>query len=255
MTYEPGYGAQPYPPFGADRSPVPDVSQPVSGFPPPAEGFAPMSVPPMSGPPVPTPPISGPPTSGPPVSPPYGPPPMIPVYQHPGGLVRPTVVTVAVTLTFMGIALAFVGTLLSHLAMADLAAHNATAEVRETLGAVSGFSTFMLAGVNLVAAVGTSICAISVMRGSNGGRITLCLLSGLFAGWKLMCGGYEVIAQSQSPIQEVLTQFDDAARFLYAAFAVDFFLMVVALVVLILLVTGTASQYFRAPRVAAGMPY
>lgn len=220
MTYEPGYGAQPYPP--------------------------------MSGPPVPTPPVSGPPTSGPPVSPPYGPPPMIPVYQHPS---RPTVVTVAVTLTFVGIALAFVGTLLSHLAMADLAAHNATAEVRETLGAVSGFSTFMLAGVNLVAAVGTSICAISVMRGSNGGRITLCVLSGLFAGWKLMCGGYEVIAQSQSPIQEVLTQFDDAARFLYAAFAVDFFLMVIALVILILLVTGTASQYFRLPRVAAGMPY
>lgn len=220
MTYEPGYGAQPYPP--------------------------------MSGPPVPTPPVSGPPTSGPPVSPPYGPPPMIPVYQHPS---RPTVVTVAVTLTFVGIALAFVGTLLSHLAMADLAAHNATAEVRETLGAVSGFSTFMLAGVNLVAAVGTSICAISVMRGSNGGRITLCVLAGLFAGWKLMCGGYEVIAQSQSPIQEVLTQFDDAARFLYAAFAVDFFLMVIALVILILLVTGTASQYFRLPRVAAGMPY
>jgi uncharacterized membrane protein len=177
---------------------------------------------------------------------------MIPVYQHPS---RPTVVTVAVTLTFIGIALAFVGTLLSHLAMADLAAHNATEEVRETLGAVSGFSTFMLAGVNLVAAVGTSICAISVMRGSNGGRITLCLLSGLFAGWKLMCGGYEVIAQSQSPIQEVLTQFDDAARFLYAAFAIDFFLLVIALVILVLLVTGTASQYFRSSRVAAGMPY
>jgi hypothetical protein len=166
------------------------------------------------------------------------------------------VVTLAVTLTFVGIALAFVGTVLSHLAMTDLAGQDAPAEAQDAMQAVSGISTFMVAGVNLVAAAGTSICAISAMRGSNGGRITLCVLCGLFAGWKLMCGGYNIVAQSQDPVQEVLVQFGDAARFLYAAVAVDFFLMFVALGIMVLLLTGSASRYFNPPRVPVpGMPY
>lgn len=250
MTY-PGYGGQPpqYSPFGSDPSPVPDVSQPVTGFPPPPAGPPPMSVPVMS-----VPPASGPPISGPPFSSPF-PPPMAPAYQFaPVG--RPTVVSLAVTLTFVGVGIAFVGTLLGHLALADLARQDTPAEVRDLMRAMSGISTFIAAGVNLVGAAGVSICAISAMRGSNGGRITLCVLCGLFAGWKLMCGGYNLLIYSQDTMDEALAQLGGAVRYLYGAVAADLFLMFLAIAILVLLLTGPANRYFSPPRVPApAMPY
>jgi len=257
MTYDPGYGGQQsqYSPFGSDPGPVPDVSQPMSGFPPPMISVPPVSVPAMSVPVMSVPPTSGPPISGPPISgPPVPPPYVVPVV--PVTIARPAVVSLAVTLTFVGIALAFVGTLLSHLALADLASQDLPAEMRDVMQMMSGMSTFIAAGVNLVAAAGISICAISAMRGSNGGRVTLCVLCGLFAGWKLMCGGYNLLIYSQSTMEEVLAPLGDSVRYLYGAVAADLFLMLLAITILILLLTGPANRYFSPPKVpVVSMPY
>jgi hypothetical protein len=169
---------------------------------------------------------------------------------------RPAVVLLAVTLTFVGVALAFVGTLLSHLALADLAEQDVPGEMRDLMQAMSGMSTFIAAGVNLVAAAGVSICAISAMRGSNGGRVTLCVLCGLFAGWKLMCGGYNLLIYSQSTMEEVLDRLGGSVRYLYGAVAADLFLMMLAITILTLLLTGSANRYFKPVRVpVAGPPY
>ncbi|MGH3728772.1 MAG: hypothetical protein ACRDTU_08470 [Micromonosporaceae bacterium] len=263
MTYDPGYGNQPYgnqppggqpPAFAPDRSPVPDVSQPVSGFPP----AAPYGQPPMSGPPV-----SGPGVSGPPASPPYGGPMGYPAY--PAGQVvarvdpgeRPSLVTVAVVLTFLGIGLAFLGTVLLHLFWAevlDTAGEGAPSEMTETFDSFSGALTFVAAGFNLLAGIGAAICAILAMRGSNGARITLCVLCGLFAGWKLMCGGYWTVNVT-APAEESLRPIESALPFMYGAAAIDGVLMLVGIAIVALLLTSPSNRYFNPPKVMATPRY
>lgn len=257
----PGYGQpeEPSSPFAADPSPVPDVSQPISGFPPPP-GPPPMSGPPMGGPPMSGPPMSGPPISGAPASPAYGPT-GLPAYPGAAGAPaadpgpRPTTVTAAVALTFAGVALAFVGTVLTHLFVTEaFAAANTSnnAELEESLKSVSSTWTFVSAGLNLVAAAGVSICAIISMRGSNGARITLSVLCGLFAGWKLTCGGYWA-ATSFAAKPEDTEVIGSAMPFLWGAVAIDMLLMFIAIAILALLLVGPSQRFFSPPK--AQMPY
>ncbi|MGH3646958.1 MAG: hypothetical protein ACRDTM_07260 [Micromonosporaceae bacterium] len=278
MTYDPGYGQQPghgnQPPYGgqpsygppgqeasspyaADPSPVPDVSQPIGGFPPPPG--PPMSGPPMGGPPMPGPPMSGPPMSGPPISgapasPAYGP---TGLPMHPGaGMAtadpgpRPQTVTAAIALTFVGVALAFVGTVLTHLFVTEAfsaANTSGNAELEESLKSISSSWTFISAGINLVAAAGASICAIFSMRGSNGARITLAVLCGVFAGWKLTCGGYWAATTAAAKSEDTAV-IEDAMPFLWGAVGIDFVLLLVALGILTLLLVGPSNRFFSPPK-------
>ncbi|MGH3736934.1 MAG: hypothetical protein ACRDT6_15185 [Micromonosporaceae bacterium] len=267
MTYDPGYGQPNYgpppggapgygpppgygqdqqasSPFASDPSPVPDVSQPISGFPPPPG-------PPMSGPPMSGPPMSGPPMSGPPMPPPISGAPASPAYGPPGGAPadrgpRPATVNAAVGLTFVGVALAFVGTVLSHLFISELTSLGADSSAAEDLKNIGKGWTLIGAGANLIAAAGASVCAVLSLRGSNGARITLAVLCGLFAGWKLTCGGWSAITLTgDSSDYEAI---GDAMPFWYGAIAIDLVLLVVAIVILSLLLVGSSNRWFSPPR-------
>jgi hypothetical protein len=228
MTYDPGYGNQP--PY-SDRSPVPDVSQPYGG-------------PPGYGPPV---------QVSPPAYPGHA---NVVQAADPGP--RPSTVTAAVALVFVGVGLAFIGTVLNHLYWTEAFKQlsSGSAEVADTLNTFTGAMTFIGAGVNLLAAAGASICAIIAMKGSNGARITLCVLCGLFAGWKLMCGGYSLVTSTTGQVAaEMRKEVGDAIYLLYAALGVDFVLMVVAIGIVALLMVGVSNRFFNPPKVPATPAY
>ncbi len=125
-----------------------------------------------------------------------------------------------------------------------------SSEIAETTKTVAGVMTFVGAGVNLIAAAGASICAILALRGSNGARITLCVLAGVFAGWKLMCGGYSLITSiNGDSAKELRDKVGDAMYLLYAAVGIDVVLMVLAIGIIALLLVGVSNRFFNPARV------
>jgi len=241
MTYDPGYGGQPGgQQFQFYDNPVPDVTQPFGGYGPPSSPAQPTSPGYGTG---------------------YGSPAQVSPPAYPGGGnvgraadrgPRPSTVTIAVGLVFVGVGLAFIGTVLSHLFWTE-AFHKLSgesSEIAETTKTVAGVMTFVGAGVNLIAAAGASICAILALRGSNGARITLCVLAGVFAGWKLMCGGYSLITSiNGDSAKELRDKVGDAMYLLYAAVGIDVVLMVLAIGIIALLLVGVSNRFFNPARV------
>jgi hypothetical protein len=171
---------------------------------------------------------------------------------------RPSTVTTAMALVFVGVGLAFIGTVLSHLFWTEAfdKLSGGSSEVAETTKTFTGVMTFVGAGINLIAAAGASICAIVAMRGSNGARITLSVLCGVFAGWKLMCGGYSLVTSvSGDAADELRDKLGDSMFLLYGAVGVDFVLMVIALGIIALLMLGASNRFFNPPKVPATQGY
>ncbi|MGH3740764.1 MAG: proline-rich domain-containing protein [Micromonosporaceae bacterium] len=220
-------GSQQYP-----SSPAPYQSAPYSGAPFPG-----------SGPPL---------AAGAPLGAPHGP------------VARPGSVTAAVMMTLAGVALAFVGTLLTYLffegifnELNRIAGESGDAQLNRDLKEItdiySQLGVLLGAGGNLIAGAAAAACAVMTLRGFNGARISLAVLTGCFAGWKLFCGGswlFGAISMQESLRQEGITeaQFDTPYELLYGAVAIDFLLMVLAVVVMILLLTSAAGRYFKQGR-------
>ncbi|MGH3646959.1 MAG: hypothetical protein ACRDTM_07265, partial [Micromonosporaceae bacterium] len=153
---------------------------------------------------------------------------------------RPPQVTLAVMLTFVGIGIAFLGVLLLFLGGIDASPGASTGGDRQARQAAAG--AFILGGVNLMVATGTAVAAVFTLRGANPARVVLCVLCGLFAGWKLTCGGVGLVGR--------FTGNAGAGNFGMgvAAYALDLVLMVLALVIITLLLLGPSHQYFSRPR-------
>ncbi|MGH3715134.1 MAG: hypothetical protein ACRDT4_16975 [Micromonosporaceae bacterium] len=156
---------------------------------------------------------------------------------------RPVTVTVAVALTFAGIAVAFVGVVLFYLALLDTAAASTSESDTNATGAA--VVAFLFGGANLFVAAGIAVPAVFTLRGSNAARIVLCVLCGVCAGWKLMCGGIGLAGIS--------TATSDLADYGMgvAAYSLDLVLLLVALTVLTLLLPASHS-YFAKPRKLPG---
>lgn len=192
--------------------------------------------------------------SGAPASPGFGP----PLSPYPGMVPpvdpgqRPTTVTAAVALTFAGAALAFISTVLFFLFSDGWMAAEALDTADDV--SVSGATTFIAAGINLVGAAGASACAIFATRGLNGARIMLCVLSCVFAVWKLSCGGFWGLAAVGAGMDED-PAIAGAAAYLYGAVAIDFVLMLLAIAIFVLLLVGQSNRFFNPPRMMATRRY
>lgn len=150
---------------------------------------------------------------------------------------RPPQVTLAVALTFAGIGVAFLGVLLFFLAGVDTTGSDSNRVIRQL-----ATMTFLIGGVNLMASAGAAVAAVLTLRGANPARITLCVLCGLFAGWKLMCGGIGLTGVVGR------ASYQGHIGLGIAAYALDLVLMLLALTILTLLLLGPAHQYFSKPR-------
>ncbi|MGH3658405.1 MAG: hypothetical protein ACRDUA_17260 [Micromonosporaceae bacterium] len=186
--------------------------------------------------------------------PPLAPPPLAPPYPlYPTAAVpqaaptaprpRPVSVVLAVTLTFSGIVLAFLGVLLGYLANADVVSPAGQANAAMMSSAIGAL---LAAGFNLMAGSGAAVCAVFAMRGSNGARITLCVLTGVFAAWKLACGGIGLLGLSLMN-NSAAPPPGYSIGLGYAASAIDLVLMLLAIGILVLLLIGTSHRYFSPP--------
>jgi hypothetical protein len=175
--------------------------------------------------------------------------------QHDPGP-RPQTVTIAVVLTFAGIGLAFVAILMGYLAASDL--HPVTADnplvddrVRANSTATDLLSIMISVVGNLTAGAGAGVCAVFALRGSNGARIALAVLCGVFSVWKLACGGFGLLGVRMASQLEVPGY---RAGFGYAAAGLDLVLMLLAITIALLLLVGPSNQFFAKPAPAAYLP-
>jgi len=122
-------------------------------------------------------------------------------------------------------------------------------DVRALYDIYSGYGIFIPLGFTTLAAAGAAIAAIFALRGSNGGRVTLCILMGLFAAWKL-CSGTGTFFYGAALDQLVdepevrATGFDFPTALMYGQATVDLLLMALAIMIMVMLLVGSANRYF-----------
>ncbi len=151
--------------------------------------------------------------------------------------VRPPQVTVAVALTFVGIGIAFAGVLLLFLSGIDAAAPGGAAQTRR-----AATVAIVLAAGNLLTGLGAAVAATFTLRGSNAARIVLCALCALFATWKLTCGGLGLVNLYGGDAE--ISHYGLAIT----AYSLDLVLMVLALAIFALLLTGPSHRYVTTPQ-------
>jgi len=165
---------------------------------------------------------------------------------------RPVPVTVASVLTFVGIPLAFVSTLLRWKgldAMTDYLVGDMADDYPSVVWeakAENARDAVVFFLVDLAAGVGAAVSAIFVLRGAIAARVTLCVLAGLFVACRLA-----LMAIHELWFAHIAGD-SDLIGLIWGLAAVDLLLVGLAVGILVCLLLRSASEYFRPSAEAPG---